>query len=63
VWLVSYEKATGKTRFDYDEAVEEALCFGWIDSKPNKRDDERVMLWFVPRKAGSRLFACCGETL
>jgi uncharacterized protein YdeI (YjbR/CyaY-like superfamily) len=33
--------------------VEEALCFGWIDSKPNKLDDERSMLWFAPRKAGT----------
>ena len=53
VWLVSYKKATGKARFDYDEAVEEALCFGWIDSKPNKLDDERAMLWFAPRKVGT----------
>jgi uncharacterized protein YdeI (YjbR/CyaY-like superfamily) len=53
VWLISYKKATGKPRFDYDEAVAEALCFGWIDSKPNKLDDERSMLWFAPRKPGS----------
>ncbi len=53
VWLISYKKGTGKPRFDYDEAVEEALCFGWIDSKPNKLDDERSMLWFAPRKAGT----------
>ena len=53
VWLISYKKATGKTRFEYDEAVEEALCFGWIDSKPNKLYDERSMLWFAPRKAGA----------
>ena len=53
VWLVSYKKATGKARFNYDEAVEEALCFGWIDSKPNKLDDNRAMLWFAPRKAGT----------
>jgi uncharacterized protein YdeI (YjbR/CyaY-like superfamily) len=53
VWLISYKKATGKSRLDYNEAVEEALCFGWIDSKPNKLDEERSMLWFAPRKAGS----------
>lgn len=53
VWLISYKKATGKPRFEYDEAVEEALCFGWIDSKPNKLDDERSMLWFAPRKPGT----------
>jgi len=51
IWLISYKKATGKPRFEYDEAVEEALCFGWIDSKANKLDDERSMLWFSPRKA------------
>jgi uncharacterized protein YdeI (YjbR/CyaY-like superfamily) len=53
VWLISYKKATGKSRFDYEEAMEEALCFGWVDSKPNKLDDERSMLWFAPRKAGT----------
>jgi uncharacterized protein YdeI (YjbR/CyaY-like superfamily) len=51
VWLISYKTATGKPRFEYEEAVEEALCFGWIDSKGNKLDDERSMLWFAPRKA------------
>lgn len=53
VWLISYKKASGKPRMEYDEAVEEALCFGWIDSKPNSLDDERSMLWFAPRKAGT----------
>jgi uncharacterized protein YdeI (YjbR/CyaY-like superfamily) len=53
VWLISYKKSTGKPRFDYDEAVEEALCFGWIDSKGNNLDDERSMLWFAPRKPGT----------
>jgi uncharacterized protein YdeI (YjbR/CyaY-like superfamily) len=53
VWLISYKKGTGKPRFEYDEAVEEALCFGWIDSKPNKLDEERSMLWYAPRKAGT----------
>lgn len=53
LWLVSYKKDTGKPRFEYDEAVEEALCFGWVDSKPNKLDDERSLLWFAPRKRGT----------
>lgn len=53
VWLVSFKKATGKPRFEYDDAVEEALCFGWIDSKPNKLDAERTLLWFAPRKPGT----------
>jgi uncharacterized protein YdeI (YjbR/CyaY-like superfamily) len=53
VWMISYKKATGKPFVAYDDAVEEALCFGWIDSKPNKLDDTRAMLWFAPRKNGS----------
>lgn len=53
IWLISYKKGTGKPRFDYAEAVEEALCFGWIDSKANKLDEERSLLWFAPRKAGT----------
>jgi uncharacterized protein YdeI (YjbR/CyaY-like superfamily) len=53
IWLVSYKKDTGKPRVEYDEAVEEAVCFGWIDSKANKLDDERSMLWMSPRKPGT----------
>lgn len=53
VWLISFKKATGKPRVEYDEAVEEALCFGWIDSKPRALDEERSLLWFAPRKPGS----------
>ncbi|GCL62565.1 YdeI/OmpD-associated family protein [Pseudaquabacterium pictum] len=50
---MSFKKDTGKPRFEYDEAVEEALCFGWVDSKPNKLDAERTLLWFAPRKSGT----------
>ena len=53
VWLISYKKETGKPRMDYAEAVEEALCFGWVDSLPRALDVERAMLWFAPRKAGT----------
>lgn len=53
VWLVSYKLAAGKPRLEYEDAVEEALCFGWVDSKGNKLDDERTMLWMAPRKPGS----------
>jgi uncharacterized protein YdeI (YjbR/CyaY-like superfamily) len=53
VWLITWKKATGQPRVEYDEAVEEALCFGWVDSKPNKLDDARSMLYFAPRKAGT----------
>ncbi len=51
VRLTSDNKATGKPRVEYDDSVEEALCFGWIDSKVNKLEDQRSMLWFAPRKA------------
>jgi uncharacterized protein YdeI (YjbR/CyaY-like superfamily) len=53
VWLVTYKKETGKPRIDYAEAVEELLCFGWVDSKPAKLDDERSMLLCTPRKPKS----------
>ena len=38
---------------NYEEAVEEAICFGWIDSIPRKLDAERSLLWFAPRKTGT----------
>jgi uncharacterized protein YdeI (YjbR/CyaY-like superfamily) len=50
IWLITYKKASGKPRIEYGEAVEEALCFGWIDSKGRALDEERGMLWFAPRK-------------
>lgn len=53
VWLVRYKKSSGKPSVDYVEAVEEALCFGWIDSKAKKLDAECNLQWFSPRKAGS----------
>ena len=53
VWLVYYKKFSGKASITYEAAVEEALCFGWVDSQGNKLDDERTMLYFAPRQAGS----------
>jgi uncharacterized protein YdeI (YjbR/CyaY-like superfamily) len=53
VWLVSFKKATGKPRVDYDDAVEEALCFGWIDSLVRTLDGERAMQLFTPRRPRS----------
>lgn len=53
VWLVTYKKASGKPHLSYEELVEEALCFGWIDSKGNKVDEERTKLLVTPRKRGS----------
>jgi uncharacterized protein YdeI (YjbR/CyaY-like superfamily) len=53
VWLVTWKKPTGKPRVEYDAAVEEALCFGWVDSKSRSVDDERTSLYFTPRKPKS----------
>jgi uncharacterized protein YdeI (YjbR/CyaY-like superfamily) len=53
VWLVTYKKSAGKPRVDYDAAVEEGLCFGWVDSKSRSVDDERTSLYFTPRKSKS----------
>ena len=53
IWLIYYKKCADKTCVSYDEAVEEALSFGWIDSKVNKLDDERYMQVFTPRKPKS----------
>jgi uncharacterized protein YdeI (YjbR/CyaY-like superfamily) len=53
VWLISWKKISGKPPIPYNDLVEEALCFGWIDCKPNELDEQRSMLWFAPRKLGS----------
>ncbi|MDX1937645.1 MAG: YdeI/OmpD-associated family protein [Flavihumibacter sp.] len=52
-WLIIYKKESSTPSVYYDEAVEEALCFGWIDSKPNKRDAESFLLFFSKRKPKS----------
>lgn len=53
VWLVQWKSHTGKPRAGYDDLIEEALCFGWVDSTAKTLDEERSMLWFAPRKRGS----------
>lgn len=53
IWFIRYKKSVGKPMVSFNEAVEEALCFGWIDSLPRKLDEERTMLYFAPRKKGS----------
>jgi len=53
IWMIYYKKETGKRKFDMAEAVEEALCFGWIDSVAQKLDNERTMQKFTPRKLKS----------
>ena len=53
VWLVGYKKQTGKLSVPYDAAVEEALCFGWIDSIRRKLDEERFAQKYTPRQPRS----------
>jgi len=53
IWLVYHKKHTGKSRIAYNDAVEEALCFGWIDSTVKSLDDERTAQRFSPRKPKS----------
>lgn len=53
MWLCSWRTPTGKPRCPYPEAVEEAICFGWIDSTIYTLDDERGLQLFTPRKPRS----------
>lgn len=53
IWLVSYKRATGKPSLPYVEAVEEALCFGWIDSTGKGIDEEHTALRYTPRRPKS----------
>ncbi len=53
VWLIYFRASTGRRRLSWEEAVREALCFGWIDSKVKPIDDERYMQIFTPRKPQS----------
>ena len=53
IWLIYYKKHTGKPRIPYDDAVEEALCFGWIDSTVKRLDDEKYAQKFTPRNTRS----------
>ena len=53
VWVVTYKKHTGDRYVPQKDLVEEAICFGWIDSLPRKLDEDRTMLWIAPRQKGS----------
>jgi uncharacterized protein YdeI (YjbR/CyaY-like superfamily) len=53
VWLIIYKKESDVPSVYYPEAVDEALCFGWIDSKPNKRDEESYYQFFAKRNPKS----------
>jgi len=54
IWLIFYKKHTGRPSLPYDEAVEEAICFGWIDSIIKGLDDEKYAQKFTPRKIRSK---------
>ena len=53
VWLVTWRPRSGRVGLDYEAAIDEALCFGWVDSTGGRVDDERGKLYFAPRKARS----------
>ena len=52
-WLVTWRSRSGRVGLDYEAAIEEALCFGWVDSTGGHVDDERGKLYFAPRKPRS----------
>lgn len=52
-WLVTAKASSGRTTVDYEEAIQEALCFGWVDSQARSIDAERGALLYTPRKPGS----------
>ena len=54
VWLIFFKRGTGKPSIEYETAVEEALCFGWIDSLIKRIDDEKYIRKFTPRKNDSK---------
>jgi uncharacterized protein YdeI (YjbR/CyaY-like superfamily) len=53
IWLLHYKKHAGKPGIPYEDAVEEALCFGWIDGIMRRIDEEKYALRYSPRKSGS----------
>jgi uncharacterized protein YdeI (YjbR/CyaY-like superfamily) len=54
IWLMFHKRHTGVSCLSYDDAIEEALCYGWIDSIVKRIDDSRYARKFTPRKAGSK---------
>jgi len=54
VWLVFYKRHTGVASINYKDALDEALCFGWVDSLVKRLDERRYALKFTPRRADSR---------
>lgn len=54
IWLVYYKKGTGVASIDYESSVDEALCYGWVDSLIKKIDDRKYARKFTPRKDDSK---------
>ena len=54
IWLVFHKQHTGETNLDREASIEEALCFGWVDSLVRRLDGERYAVKFTPRKPDSR---------
>ena len=54
IWLVYYKEASGQSGISYEDSVEEAVCFGWIDGKIQKLHELRYARRFTPRKPNSR---------
>ncbi len=54
VWLIYYKAHTGQPSIPYEDSVEEALCFGWIDSIIQKLDEDRYARKFTPRTNTAR---------
>ncbi len=54
IWLIFYKKETGKPSISYHNALDEALCFGWVDSLTKKIDEEKYARKFTPRKLKSK---------
>ena len=54
LWLIFYKRNTGVPSIEYKDALDEALCFGWVDSLVKRLDDHRYARKFTPRKAKSR---------
>jgi uncharacterized protein YdeI (YjbR/CyaY-like superfamily) len=52
-WMLINKKGSKRRGVSYEEAVQEALCFGWIDSVVNRLDEDQFMQWFSPRRPGS----------
>lgn len=63
IWLIYYKKASGRPRIPYNDAVEEALCYGWIDSIVKSVDGEKYVQRFSPRRPGSILSSANRERI